>query len=156
MELFTAAQMRAMEHAAMDSGEVTGFDLMERAGKGVVDAIFEHWPAYETAPQSVAVLCGPGNNGGDGFVVARLLKARGWTVTVFFYGTPEKLPPDARTNYDLWTTTDSVTPLTERAFRAQPFTLYVDALFGTGLSRCLLYTSPSPRDLSTSRMPSSA
>ena len=43
-ELLTAAQMRAIEQAAIDSGEVTGLELMERAGQGVVDAIFEEWP----------------------------------------------------------------------------------------------------------------
>ena len=48
------------------------------------------------------VLCGPGNNGGDGFVVARLLAARGWAVEVFLYGDPDKLPPDARVNYERW------------------------------------------------------
>ena len=48
------------------------------------------------------VLCGPGNNGGDGFVVARLLQERGWEVEVFLYGDEEKLPVDARVNYERW------------------------------------------------------
>ena len=48
------------------------------------------------------VLCGPGNNGGDGFVVARLLRERGWEVEVYLYGDAEKLPPDAKVNYERW------------------------------------------------------
>ncbi len=135
--LLTAAQMRAIETAAIDSGGVTGLDLMERAGQGVVEAIFEEWPAYRSAPQSAAILCGPGNNGGDGFVVARLLHGRGWTVRVFFYGDPDRLPPDARTNHDIWLADAPVTELSEKAFRDRPFNLYVDALFGTGLTRPL-------------------
>jgi ADP-dependent NAD(P)H-hydrate dehydratase / NAD(P)H-hydrate epimerase len=136
-ELLTSEQMRAIEQAAIKSGSVTGLELMERAGQGVVEAIFEHWPAYETAPQSVTVLCGPGNNGGDGFVVARLLQGKGWTVRVLLYGDPEKLPPDARTNYDIWCAQAKVETLSERTLRDLPSTLYIDALFGTGLTRPL-------------------
>ncbi len=69
-ELLTAAQMRAIEQAAIDSGEVTGLELMERAGRGVVEAIFEEWPEFAQTSHRAVVLCGPGNNGGDGFVVA--------------------------------------------------------------------------------------
>jgi hydroxyethylthiazole kinase-like uncharacterized protein yjeF len=79
-ELLTAAQMRAIEAEAIASGAVTGLELMERAGAGVVEAIFAEWPALATAPHRAVVLCGPGNNGGDGFVVARLLKEAGWEV----------------------------------------------------------------------------
>ncbi len=101
-ELLTADQMRAIEQAAIESGEVTGLELMERAGQGVVEAIFKEWPEYVTAPKSASILCGPGNNGGDGFVVARLLHSRGWDVEVFLYGDAENLPPDARVNYERW------------------------------------------------------
>ncbi len=79
-ELLTAAQMRAIEQAAIASGEVTGLELMERAGRGVVEAILEWRPELATAPHRAVVLCGPGNNGGDGSVVARLLKESGWVV----------------------------------------------------------------------------
>lgn len=132
-ELLTAAQMRAIEQAAIQSGEVTGLELMERAGTGVVEAIFEEWPALANAPGRAVVLCGPGNNGGDGFVVARLLVARGWAVEVFLYGDAEKLPPDARVNYERWCEVGLVEPLTDEAsFQAD---ILVDALFGTGLTR---------------------
>ncbi len=88
--------MRAIEQAAIDSGEVTGLELMKRAGQGVVDAIFEEWPDLKKTSHRAVVLCGPGNNGGDGFVVARLLKEWGWEVEVFLYGDADKLPSDAK------------------------------------------------------------
>ncbi|MEL6800374.1 MAG: NAD(P)H-hydrate dehydratase [Pseudomonadota bacterium] len=141
-ELLTAAQMRAIEQAAIDSGEVTGLELMERAGRGVVDAIFEEWPELATTSHRAVVLCGPGNNGGDGFVVARLLKEWGWEVEVFLYGDPDKLPPDARVNYERWggiVAFDLRTGWTNAGRRdGTPLTLpdlMVDAVFGTGLSR---------------------
>ncbi len=151
VELLTAAQMRAIEQAAIESGEVTGLELMERAGQGVVEAIFEEWPELadrgaspssspgylrpdERDPWRAVVLCGPGNNGGDGFVVARLLRERGWEVEVFLYGDSEKLPPDARVNYERWLEVGDVSPLPE-AFWLPRCDLHVDALFGTGLTR---------------------
>ncbi|WP_128516411.1 NAD(P)H-hydrate epimerase [Tabrizicola thermarum] len=135
-ELLTAAQMRAIEQAAIASGEVTGLELMERAGKGVVEAIFEEWPELKATSHRAVVLCGPGNNGGDGFVVARLLKDWGWEVEVFLHGDPERLPPDARVNYERWLGLGEVGDLTrvpDGFFRNRA--IVVDALFGIGLAR---------------------
>ena len=141
-ELLTAAQMRAIEQAAIASGEVTGLELMERAGRGVVEAVFEEWPELRATSHRAVVLCGPGNNGGDGFVVARLLREWGWEVEVFLYGDPSRLPPDARVNYERWLGRGEVRALTENAFRARHpvhgnayADIYVDAIFGTGLTR---------------------
>lgn len=139
-ELLTAAQMRATETAAIDSGEATGLDLMERAGRGVVEAIFETWPQLAKTCHRAVVLCGPGNNGGDGFVVARLLKDWGWTVDVWLYGDAEKLPPDARVNYERWVAAGTVQAFDAEAFSLQagagaPAAVFVDAVFGTGLTR---------------------
>ncbi len=166
-ELLTAAQMRSLEQAAIDRGEVTGLELMERAGKGVVQAIFAEWPALappagalprtpgylgqdetqsgDTSHRAV-VLCGPGNNGGDGFVVARLLKGWGWEVEVFLYGDAEKLPPDARVNYERWVGMGKVASLATLnaeidARPGKPADVIVDAVFGTGLAR------PLPKDV---------
>ena len=150
-ELLTAAQMRAIEAAAIASGEVTGLELMERAGRGVVEAIFEEWPELKVTSHRAVVLCGPGNNGGDGFVVARLLKEWGWEVEVFLYGDPERMPPDARVNYQRWRRMGEVGRLTSpvdgetwdrvvdwaRRDRTSPLHV-IDALFGTGLTRPLL------------------
>jgi hydroxyethylthiazole kinase-like uncharacterized protein yjeF len=159
-ELLTAAQMRAIEQAAIASGRVTGLELMERAGRGVVEAIFREWPdltpswgpapkppdfvgEFDAVTHRALVLCGPGNNGGDGFVVARLLKECGWDVEVFLYGDAGKLPPDAKVNCERWCTMGDVT---SRAIDPPPLVddslvlpercdVLVDALFGSGLSR---------------------
>ena len=152
MEILTAAQMRAVEQAAIESGEVTGLELMERAGAGVLEAIFEEWPELKARGASpsrspeyldqkegrkAVVLCGPGNNGGDGFVVARLLRQMGWEVVVFLYGDAEKLPPDASVNCERWLELGEVLrPMPD----GTPFVgfqpaLLIDALFGTGLTR---------------------
>jgi ADP-dependent NAD(P)H-hydrate dehydratase / NAD(P)H-hydrate epimerase len=134
-ELLTAAQMKAIEAAAIASGEVTGLELMERAGRGVVEAVFEEWPALAKTSHRAVVLCGPGGNGGDGFVVARLLREWGWEVEVFLYGTPEGMPPDARVNYERWLGMGEVGAPSQ--FQDIDAVVYVDALFGIGLSRPL-------------------
>lgn len=141
-EILTAAQMRAIEQAAIASGEVTGLELMERAGRGVVAAMLDWQPRLAAAPHRAVVLCGPGNNGGDGFVVARLLRERGWAVQVFLYGEVAKLPPDAAENARRWREMGRVHAVTCEAIRdsahgAEPADLVIDALFGTGLTRPL-------------------
>ena len=96
--LLTAQEMREIEKSAIESGIATGAELMERAGRRVVEALHAEWPEAGRAARRAIVLCGPGNNGGDGYVVARLLHGLGWTVSVYGMGDTEKLPPDARVN----------------------------------------------------------
>jgi ADP-dependent NAD(P)H-hydrate dehydratase / NAD(P)H-hydrate epimerase len=142
-ELLTSAQMRAIEAAAIASGAVTGLELMERAGRGVVEAVFAEWPELAAGTFRAVVLCGPGNNGGDGFVVARLLKEWGWEVEVLLYGDAEKLPTDARVNYERWMGLGEVAPLVDQPLgrgldegkAALRPALLLDAVFGIGLSR---------------------
>lgn len=139
-DLLTAAQMRAIEQAAIDSGDVTGLELMERAGRGVVKAVFDEWPELRNSSHRAAILCGPGNNGGDGFVVARLLKEQDWDVELFLFGDPAKLPPDARANWQRWIELGEVRPYVDATFCLEPSKwgpndLIIDALFGTGLAR---------------------
>ena len=133
--LVTADRMRAIERAAIESGAVTGLELMERAGAGAVAAILAEWPELAEGPHRAVVLCGPGNNGGDGFVVARLLRARGWEVTVGLLGDPDRLPADARRNHERWD--GPVRPIAPgfAASREPDCALVVDAIFGIGLSR---------------------
>lgn len=135
-ELLNAAQMRAVEAAAMADGAVSGLDLMERAGRGVVDAIFAEWPALAARSGAAVVLCGPGSNGGDGFVVARLLKAWGWTVKVFELAAAEPAGGDAaamRARWGAMGEARALGELTPEDVAGQP--LVIDALFGTGLAR---------------------
>lgn len=153
-ELLTSAQMRAVEQAAINTGAVTGLELMERAGLGVVEAIFEEWPELDRRGASpsrspedfgqeegdlrAVVLCGPGNNGGDGFVVARLLQEKGWSVEVFLFGDAKKLPPDAKANYARWRDLGKVLSWNDYEQRSGwGCDVLVDALFGTGLARGL-------------------
>ncbi|WP_299845588.1 NAD(P)H-hydrate dehydratase [uncultured Paracoccus sp.] len=145
-QILTTAQMRAIESAAMDSGAVTGLELMERAGAAVVAALLERWPD----PRRAFVLCGPGNNGGDGFVIARLLKDRGTEVTTLFLGERDRLSPDAAVNHDRWQQMlgerdlwlpdpAEDTDLTSPDFEIEigTSTVVVDAILGTGSNRPL-------------------
>ena len=161
-DLLTAAEMRATEQAAIESGAVTGLILMERAGRGVVEAVFTQWPELAETPRRAVVLCGPGNNGGDGFVIARLLKALDWSVETYFHGDAARLPPDARTNHDRWAEIGSVQPLMfgPPFGRPRDVDMIVDAVFGTGLTRdmsddmCALLNSWAPdHDLKEPKAP---
>lgn len=120
----------------MAAGRVTGLDLMERAGAAVVAAALAEQPALGAGAHRALVLCGPGNNGGDGFVVARLLADRGWAVDLRLMGTVDRLPPDARTHHDRWIAMGIVHPI-EAPCDPLDSDLIVDALFGTGLARPL-------------------
>jgi len=102
--------------------------LMDNAGAAVAHEIKQRWSA-----RPVTVLCGPGNNGGDGFVTARLLAESGWQVRVALLGSLEKLVGAARYHADLWH--GEVEPLTLVVLDGAE--LIVDAIFGAGLSRPL-------------------
>ena len=121
--ILTAAQMRAAERAVFASG-VPEYDLMERAGAAAAEII---WRAG--GKRDFLLLCGPGNNGGDGFVIARLLRERGAPVRVAALG--ESSTPSSRTARARWN--GPVETLADAA----PAQQIVDALFGTGLSRGL-------------------
>jgi len=144
-EILTTAQMRAIESAAIESGQVTGLALMERAGEGCVATILVRWPDMAAGPRRAIILCGPGNNGGDGFVIARLLHGLAWDVAVFMAGDPKALPPDARVNFLRWQELGLVRPLSAFRHDSAACDLYVDALFGIGLSRPFVpETGPAP------------
>ena len=103
--------------------------LMERAGAVAAQIALEMLPDTSRA---ILIVAGPGNNGGDGFVMARLLKQAGRNVSVAFCGGQSKLPPDARQAHDAW---QAMSGCTLSSFPDGDFGLIVDALFGIGLSR---------------------
>ncbi|SDK64827.1 NAD(P)H-hydrate dehydratase [Paracoccus chinensis] len=130
-EVLTTAEMRALETAAMASGAVMGLELMERAGTAVAGAIRLRWPKAGR----VTVLCGPGNNGGDGYVVARQLAQAGWRVRVL--GMDNTPGPDAAAMKRRWAEMGGIEPLTAAALGSDLSDLVVDAIFGTGMTRPL-------------------
>lgn len=137
-ELLTAAQMREVEQAAINAGLTTGLAMMEQAGQAVIDAMQLEWPKLRKKRRRACILCGPGNNGGDGFVIARLLAAQGWELRTHLFGDPERMPSDARANHDRWAADHPVLPLTPDDILAGPRPeVIIDAVFGTGLTRPL-------------------
>jgi hydroxyethylthiazole kinase-like uncharacterized protein yjeF len=125
--LLRVAQMSEADSRTVAAG-ITGSQLMHSAGNAVVREIVKRWRTCR-----VTVLCGPGNNGGDGFVVAYELAAAGWPVRVALQGSREALRGDARHHAMRWS--GSVEPLTTQSLDGAQ--LVVDALFGSGLSRPL-------------------
>lgn len=126
-ELLTVAEMYRADQLAM-AGGVPGPVLLDKAGRAVAEEIRRRW-----APRPVVVLCGPGNNGGDGFVIARVLAADGWPVRLGLLGSREALRGDAAGAAAGWT--GPVEPATPSLLEGAP--LVVDALFGAGLARPL-------------------
>jgi ADP-dependent NAD(P)H-hydrate dehydratase / NAD(P)H-hydrate epimerase len=125
-EIISVAQMRAIDAASAAAGVATR-TLMENAGRAVADAI-----ASRFSPRGTLVLCGPGNNGGDGYVAARALQELGWPVKVGALAPRDALRGDAADAAAAWK--GETVALDGGAAHAE---LYVDALFGAGLSRPL-------------------
>ena len=122
------AEMYAADAAGLAAG-VTSRALMEAAGIAVVREIRLRW-----RPQPILILCGPGNNGGDGFVVARHLFALGWPVRVAMLGALASLQGDAAANATLWRelgkTSENINASTvDELLASKP--LVLDALFGS-------------------------
>jgi NAD(P)H-hydrate epimerase len=128
MRVLTVAAMRRVDAAAIDGG-IPGIRLMEAAGAAVAERAAARLPEGGR----VVVLCGPGNNGGDGFVAARLLQERGYATDLFLLGERAALTGDAALAAEAWT--GPVAPAIADAL--PPCDLVIDALFGAGLSRDL-------------------
>ena len=126
-EILTVAQCYEADRFAATNG-VPSLTLMENAGRAVSDAVV----ARQGRGRAV-VLCGPGNNGGDGFVTARHLAAFGWDVSVALLGNCEAMKGDAAEMARRWN--GKIEPLAPNVLDGA--TVVVDALFGAGLSRPL-------------------
>src|SRR5947199_56633 len=126
IELLTTAEMAEADRRTI-AGGVAGIALMENAGRAVADLIAaRHAPGLR-----VAVVAGPGNNGGDGFVAARILAERGYRVRILLVGNLERLKGDAALAAQRWQG-----PTTAAAPAAlMPAEVIIDALFGAGLDR---------------------
>lgn len=136
MKIVTAEQMREIDRKAIEERGLPGLTLMENAGRAVADAALRITEGYPDRP--ILVVCGRGNNGGDGFVAARHLAEMGRTVRVFLASPPAEITGDARHNLDRLAAVglspqpiSDPEPLTRSCDQAG---LIVDALLGTGLS----------------------
>ncbi len=119
--------------ALAEAGGARSLDLMEAAGAAIAGEIQSRWPE-----RPVVVLAGPGNNGGDGFVTARLLAETGWPVRLALLGKKEKLKGDAAVNAERWKgEVEELTPAILDGDFQEGGPLVVDALFGAGLTRPL-------------------
>lgn len=126
--LYTAAQTRALDACAIDSHGVPGITLMSRAANAAFDCLLGAWPE----PIALQVLCGTGNNGGDGFLIADLAHKRGIPATVYQLGDPDKISGDAllardqalANGVDIQPFAGSLAPIEA---------VVVDAMLGTGL-----------------------
>jgi hydroxyethylthiazole kinase-like uncharacterized protein yjeF len=127
--LYTAEQVRELDRRAIVERGIAGYELMTRAGHATLNALRALWPAA----RSIAVLCGPGNNGGDGYVVARVARAQGLRVRVSSLTEPVQLRGDAaHAHADFAAAGGRVEPWTDEALETD---VIVDALYGTGLTR---------------------
>jgi len=139
MYLVTAEEMREMDHQTIESFGVPGRVLMENAGRGAVKVLKECFP--DIGSRCVGILAGKGNNGGDGFVIARYLSFAGAKVNVFLVGKQSDVKGDAGANLALLKSLDVVvTEISDsQAFKKKKPAMrrqdmWVDALLGTGLS----------------------
>ncbi len=124
LELLTAEEMSRAEQLAAEAGTST-LTLMENAGRGVAEEVVRRYPRGSR----VTVLCGPGNNGGDGFVCARFLRERGYHVRLALLGRQEELSRDPKEMARRWD--EAIEPMSLQSLEGAQ--IIVDAIYGTGL-----------------------
>lgn len=141
MKILTAAQMQRIDRLTSDEYGVPSLELMEHAGAGVVDFLSSRYEPL--AGKKIAIICGKGNNGGDGLVVAKLLINQGLEPRTLLLSNPDALHGDARVNYDALTALrpPEIVPDLAAWNDTKPSLagteIVVDALLGTGLTKPL-------------------
>ena len=130
--LYTAAEVRELDRLAVEALKIPEYELMCRAGDALVQTIVVRWPQAK----SISILCGPGNNAGDGYVLAKLLRDSGKTVQLLTLSPAEKLNGAARKAADAWVSSGGTYQSYESG-RLTDTDLIVDAMLGSGLDRPL-------------------
>lgn len=141
MKALTAAEMREVDRLTSERFGISGTQLMENAGKSVADFVLHQISLrFQSPVRSVVVLCGKGNNGGDGFVAARYLRQEIRHTLVLLFSSPSELKGDAALNFQRWRESGGETLLIENedawfpaARRVISADVVLDALLGTGL-----------------------
>ncbi len=139
MKVLTAAEMREVDRLTSERYGIPSLQLMEAAGRRVADACDKFVGTAVTRPAKIAVLCGKGNNGGDGLVAARHLQALGAQVKVYLFSNAQDLHGAAAANLQRWTAAGNpVTAITDEAVWQTAWpeiynaNVILDAIFGTG------------------------
>lgn len=135
MKILSAAQTRALDAYTIAQEPITSLDLMERASKAFVQAFLPVLGQFKAAP-TIYIFCGNGNNGGDGFAVARLLKQKGLKPKVFRLAGKAQ-SPDCAQNQNRWGEDFEIIQQATDFPAIPPQAIIIDALFGSGLSRPL-------------------
>lgn len=140
MKILTSAQMGEVDRLTTKKYRIPSLLLMENAGRSVADELEKACP--ELHEKRIVIFCGRGNNGGDGFVVARYLTLRGAKPSILFFSDREKLRGDAKTNWEIAHAMGAPIQILPTAKAARAYLknmafpdVIVDALFGTGLSK---------------------
>ena len=137
MRILTREQARSLDTLAMNAHGISGETLMGNAGDKIATHVQSTLEGFHSP--KIGIICGKGNNGGDGFTAGHLLHERGFNVTIYALMTKSDVIGDSLVYHDKCVGDD------------------VPIIYSTVLPKiCLLYTSPSPRDGLLSRMPSSA
>jgi NAD(P)H-hydrate epimerase len=131
MYILSREEMYSLDKYTIEKIGIPGKELMENAGKGCSEFIHQEL----LKPQSkVAIFCGSGNNGGDGFVIARYLKKWGYKICVFLLGSPDKMSPETFENYESCRDLEiEIIQINNAKIELSEFDLIVDAMFGVGL-----------------------
>lgn len=139
MKALTAAEMREVDQLTTERFGIPSLQLMESAGRHVAEALRRSGEGAAVSRWRVCVLCGKGNNGGDGLVAARHLQAGAMQVKVYLFGKPEDLRGDAATNFQRWTETGGqVMAVTDEGSWKTAWPeiaaahAIIDGIFGTG------------------------
>jgi hydroxyethylthiazole kinase-like uncharacterized protein yjeF len=142
MKVLTAAEMREVDRVTTEHYGIPSLQLMETAGTRVADACQQFVGTAAKQSAKIAVLCGKGNNGGDGLVAARHLQSLGAQVKVYLFSATTELRGNAATNLQRWTETgNSVISMTDEGAWQNAWTeiskanVILDAIFGTGFRR---------------------
>jgi hydroxyethylthiazole kinase-like uncharacterized protein yjeF len=138
MKVVTAEQMQELDRKSIEVYRIPGIVLMENAGRGAVEVITNHFP--EIQKKTIAIIAGKGNNGGDGFVMARYLLNLGISVKVFLLTDPKSLRGDAEINFNIFHhMKGEIIPVpSSKDYQKvkkslENFDLLIDGIFGTGL-----------------------
>ena len=135
MKIFTSEQVGQIDKYTIENEPIASINLMERAAQQIAGWLTSHYDQK----RSFAVFSGPGNNGGDGLAVARMLVQQNYKVAVYMIRISDKLSPDAKVNYERLKKLDNIEILDIRDYDQLPVIaeneIILDAIFGSGLSR---------------------